>query len=157
VLCEFIKAIIIMLRTTMKTRDRSNNNNKMKKRIRLLLVSSLSLLYFSCYYDQEIVLPEVPDIPDDVTISFTADIEPLFSQSGKDCTACHNGNIATPVLRAGNAYNQIIPLVIPGDALGSEFYQKLPGNGHPFDVGFVLDADEIVLIKGWIDRGAENN
>lgn len=130
----------------------------MKKRISLLLVGSLCLWNFSCYYDQELVLPEVPDIPDDVAISFQTDIEPLFSQSGKDCTACHDGNPTNPDLRVGNAYDEIVPdLVIPGDADGSEFYQKLPGNGHPFDVGFVLNADEIVLIKGWIDRGAENN
>ena len=48
-------------------------------------------------------------------------------------------------------------LVEAGDAEGSEFYNKLPGNGHPFDVGFVLATDEIALIKAWIDRGAENN
>ncbi len=136
----------------------SYNTNKMKKRITLFLAGSLCLWNFSCYYDQELVLPEVPDIPDNVEISFQTDIEPLFSQSGKDCTACHDGNTANPDLRVGNAYDEIVPdLVIPGDADGSEFYQKLPGNGHPFDVGFVLNADEIVLIKGWIDRGAENN
>ena len=136
----------------------SYNTNKMKKRISLLLVGSLCLWNFSCYYDQELVLPEVPDIPDDVEISFQADIEPLFSQNGKDCTACHNGGNIPVDLRVGNAYDEIVPdLVIPGNAEGSEFYQKLPGNNHPLDVGFVLSANEIVLIKGWIDRGAENN
>ncbi|MGB5378027.1 hypothetical protein [Muriicola sp.] len=136
----------------------SNNNNKMKKRISLLLVGSLCLWNISCYYDQEIDLSQpAPEIPPGQVISFSTDIEPLFSQNGKNCTACHDGNVANPDLTAGNAYANILPLLIPGDAVGSEFYQKLPGNGHPFDVGFVLDNVEIGLIGEWIDRGAENN
>ncbi len=128
----------------------------MKKRISLLLVGSLCLWNFSCYYDQELVLPEV-QVPDDVTISFKTDIEPLFSQSGKNCTACHNGGNIPLDLRVGNAYDEIVPdLIIPGNAEGSEFYQKLPGNSHP-NVSFTLNGDEIALIKAWIDRGAENN
>ncbi|MBT8281097.1 MAG: hypothetical protein KJO16_05925 [Muriicola sp.] len=130
----------------------------MKKHISFLLISGLILLNFSCYYDQEIDLSEpLPDIPVDQAISFNTDIEPLFSQSGKDCTACHNGNVANPDLRAGNAYGEIQSSIVPGDAEGSEFYQRLPGNGHPISAGFVLNSDELALIKAWIDRGAENN
>jgi hypothetical protein len=130
----------------------------MKKRIQLFLVGSLCLGNFSCYYDEEIDLSQpIPEIPNEQVISFGTDIEPLFSQSGKNCTACHNGNVASPDLRTGNAYNNIISLLVPGDAEGSEFYQKLPGNGHPIDAGFVLDNTELALIKAWIDRGAENN
>jgi hypothetical protein len=137
---------------------RSINTNKMKKRISLLLVGSLCLWNFSCYYDEEIDFSQpIQEIPEEQAISFSSDIEPLFSQSGKNCTACHNGNVANPNLTAGNAYGAISPLVTPGDAEGSEFYQKLPGNGHPIDAGFVLNNTEIALIKGWIDRGAENN
>lgn len=131
----------------------------MKKLIQLLLVGSLGLLSYSCYYDEEIDLSEpLPDIPDTQVISFRTDIEPLFSQNGKDCTACHNGNVANPDLRVGSAYNQLVPdYITPGNAETSEFYQKLPGIGHPIDAGFTLNNDEIALIKGWIDRGAENN
>lgn len=130
----------------------------MKKRILTLLVGSLSLWNFSCYYDQEVEFPEDTNIPSDQEISFQADIEPLFSQSGKNCTACHNGSIASPDLRAGNAYNQLVPnYVVQGDAEGSELFQKLPGNAHPIDAGFELSSSEIALIGAWIDRGAENN
>ncbi len=123
----------------------------------LLLAGSALLLCFSCYYD-ELPKVEIPDVPDGQQISFQADIEPLFSRSGKDCTACHNGTVANPDLRTGNAYNSLVPdYVLAGDAEGSVFYNKLPGNGHPFDVGFVLSTDDIALIKAWIDRGAENN
>ncbi|MGB5817960.1 MAG: hypothetical protein WBG90_00650 [Saonia sp.] len=129
----------------------------MKKRLRIILVGGLSLLCFSCYYD-ELIEEEIPDIPVDQTISFADDIQPLFIGSGRDCTGCHNGTIANPDLREGNAYNAIVPgLVVAGDAENSEFFKKLPGNDHPIEAGFTLTVDEIALIKGWIDRGAENN
>lgn len=128
----------------------------MKKFLSYILGFILISFSASCYYD-ELVREEIEEIPDDVSISFAEDIEPLFSQGGKDCTQCHNGS-NDPDLRAGNAYNALVPdYVVPGDAEGSELYQKLPGRGHPFDVGFSLNADEIALIKAWIDRGAEND
>ncbi len=129
----------------------------MKKLFRLVLVSSLSLLCFSCYYD-EIIVEEIPELPEDQIVSFKNDIQPIFTENGKDCTTCHDGSVANPDLREGNAYNAIVPeYVIEGDAEGSEFYQKLPGNNHPIDAGFILSVDKIALIKGWIDQGAENN
>jgi hypothetical protein len=141
-----------------KPRNPKTKLKKMKKRISFFLLSALVLFNFSCYYDQEIDLSEpLPDIPEDQEISFRSDIEPLFSQSGKDCTACHNGNIANPDLRIGQAYRVIVTQIVPGDAEGSSFYQSLPGNGHPIDVGYVLEGEDLALIKEWIDRGAENN
>ncbi|UJH66651.1 hypothetical protein [Allomuricauda sp. SCSIO 65647] len=129
----------------------------MKKRLQIILVSSLCLLFLSCYYDQ-IVEEEIPDIPIDQPISFGDDILPLFSIDGRDCTTCHDGRIANPDLTEGNAYNAIVPeYVILGDGENSEFFKNLPGNEHPVEAGFSLTTDEIALIKGWIDRGAENN
>ncbi len=128
----------------------------MKKYLSYILGFLLTSLSMSCYYD-ELVEEVIDDIPDDVSISFAADIEPLFSQGGKDCTQCHNG-ATDPDLRAGNAYDALVPdYVVSGNAEDSELFQKLPGRGHPFDVGFSLNADEISLIKAWIDRGAEDN
>ncbi len=142
----------------MRAKDQLNNNNKMKKRLQVLLVGGLSLLSFACYYDQEIEFPEAPEIPPEQEISFAAEIEPIFSQNGKDCTVCHNGSIANPDLRVGNAWDALVPeYVIAGNGEGSEFYQKLPGNNHPIDAGFMLSTSEIALIKGWIDRGALND
>ncbi len=127
----------------------------MKKLLHIVLVGSLSLLCFSCYYDE---LPEetevITEIPDDQEVSFSEDIQPIFSQ----CIGCHNGNIANPDLTEGNAYDAIVPdYVIEGDGDNSELYEKSPGNNHPQDVGFILSADELALIKTWIDRGADNN
>ncbi|MBT8323593.1 MAG: hypothetical protein KJO94_08945 [Eudoraea sp.] len=129
---------------------------KMKNKAPLILAALMLLWLSSCYYD-ELIEVEIPDIPDTQEISFSADIEPLFSQAGKDCTRCHDAN-TSPDLRVGNAYDALVPeYVSAGNPDGSELYQKLPGVGHPFDVGFNLDASEISLIREWIERGAENN
>jgi hypothetical protein len=114
---------------------------------------------YACYYDQEAEQEPVPDVDPDTPISFRSDIEPLFSRNGKDCTACHNGLIQNPDLRVGNAFEALLQggYVIPNDAESSLLYQSLPGNEHPVTLGFALSTEEISLIKGWIDRGAENN
>jgi len=126
----------------------------MKKLFRLVLVSSLSLMCFSCYYD-ELYIEEIPELPENQIVSFKDDIQPIFTEN---CIACHNASVANPDLREGNSYNAIVPeYVIAGDADNSEFYQKLPGNNHPIDTGFTLNVNDIALIKGWIDQGAKNN
>jgi hypothetical protein len=118
----------------------------------LILLLSLS----SCYYDEEVVIPEV-EIDPDVVISFKTDIEPLFSQNDKDCTACHDGGI-NPDLTEGNAFNALVPdYVKAGDADGSKLFLNAPGNDHPQNVGFILSANELALIEAWINNGAENN
>jgi hypothetical protein len=127
----------------------------MKKLLHIVLVGSLSLLCFSCYYDE---LPEeidtITEIPEEQEVSFSQDIQPIFSK----CTQCHDGNQANPDLREGNAYNAVVPdYVTAEDGENSELFLKSPGNNHPVDVGFILSADELALIKTWIDRGAENN
>lgn len=125
----------------------------MKRKSLLLITGSLLLLLASCYYDEELPVV-IPDVPDTQQISFSGDIEPILAQ----CIGCHNGTIANPDLREGNAYANLVPgLVQAGDAAGSTFFNRLPGNSHPIDAGFVLTADEIALIKAWIDRGALDN
>lgn len=120
----------------------------MKKLFKIVLVSSLSLLCFSCYYDT-VIEEEIPVIDD---VSFSADIQPIFTK----CTSCHNGN-TSPDLREGNEYNSLVPnYVNAGNATTSKLYNYLPGNGH-HDVGFTLSATEIAKIKAWIDNGALNN
>lgn len=127
----------------------------MKKLFRLALVSSLSLMCFSCYYDEIIEEEEIPEVPEGTIVSFKNDIQPIFTEN---CIGCHNTTIANPDLREGNSFNAIVPeYVIAEDAENSELYQKLPGNNHPIDTGSPLDVDEIALIKGWIDQGAKNN
>ena len=126
----------------------------MKKLLQIVLVSCLSLLCFSCYYDeiQEETIIEIPEIPDTQIISFGTDIQPLFS----NCTSCHATNVS-PDLRAGNSFNALVPAYVTvEDAENSKLYNYLPGNGH-HDIGATLSVDEIALIKAWINQGALNN
>jgi hypothetical protein len=126
----------------------------MKKLLQIVLVSSLSLLCFSCYYDEipEQLVIEIPEIPDTQVISFGTEIQPIFSK----CTGCHGANVS-PDLRAGNSYSALVPkYVSAGNADTSRLYNYLPGDKH-FDVGISLSANEIALIKAWINQGAKNN
>ncbi len=122
----------------------------MKKLFQIVLVSSLSLLCFSCYYDNETI--EIPDITE--AVSFSAEIQPILTK----CIGCHTDNI-NPDLREGNSYDALVDeYVTPGDANNSDLYNYLPGpgSGH-HSVNVTLSIDEIALIKAWIDQGAKNN
>lgn len=125
----------------------------MKKLFQIVLVSCLSLLCFSCYYDEsteEVV--EIIDIPDTQVIYFSTDIQPILSQ----CTGCHASSIS-PDLRETYSYNALVPIYVTAfDADNSRLYNYLPGYDH-HDVGITLSADEVAYIKAWINQGALNN
>ncbi len=128
----------------------------MKKLFQIVLVSSLSLLCFSCYYDElidrPIDIPEIPDLPEN--ISFSTDVQPIFTTN---CITCHTSSL-NPDLRAGYAYNSLVPdYVTAGDPENSKLFQSLPGIGHPLNVGFELSDEDVAIIYAWIDQGAENN
>lgn len=129
----------------------------MKKLFQIVLVSSLSLLCFSCYYDEipEHILngQEIPEIPDTQVVSFSTDIQPIFTNN---CINCHNQNV-NPDLRVGKSLSALIPTyVVASNANESALFNYLPGNGH-HAVGSTLSVDEIALIKAWINQGALNN
>jgi hypothetical protein len=127
----------------------------MKKLLQIVLVSSLSLLCFSCYYDEipEHILnpPEIPTDPGDpgyVEILLSGDIQPIFTAN---CIGCHSEN-RDPDLRSGNSYNALVPTyVTANDAANSELYTKV-NSGHGG-----LTAEQIELIKAWINQGALDN
>jgi hypothetical protein len=117
----------------------------MKKLLKIVLVSSLSLLCFSCYYDEEVVI-ELPPVSE---AKFAADIIPIIESY--NCADCHN-NSRDPDLRAGNEYDSLLDgFVTPFDADGSRFYTFL-ASGHR-DV----DATSLAKIELWINEGALNN
>ncbi len=121
----------------------------MKKLLKIVLVSSVSLLFFSCYYDE---FPEdIPvDLPEDQVVSFSEDITPIFVTY--NCTDCHNASGQNPDLTPGSEYNSLVPsYVTAGNSNGSKLYTKL-AEGHRN-----VDATSLALIKKWIDDGAENN
>lgn len=128
---------------------------QMKKLFQIVLVSSLSLLCFSCYYDELVERPvDLPEIPEDEVVYYSSDIQPIFTAN---CLDCHSSSLK-PDLRPGNSYDALLPdYVNPGNAEGSTLYQSLPGIGHPDRSVPDLSGEEIAYIKKWIDDGAEDN
>lgn len=128
----------------------------MKKLFQIVLVSSLSLLCFSCYYDdlieRPIDTPEPP--PEGQEISYSLEIQPIWTAN---CISCHP-NSSKPDLRQNYSYQSLVPeYVTAGFPSSSELYKKLPGNRHPVDTGFELNDEEDALIYYWIEQGAKNN
>jgi len=121
----------------------------MKKLFNIVLVSSLALLCFSCYYDEFLKEEEIIIDPGE-EVSFANDIIPIFISY--DCARCHDGN-QNPDLRLGNEYSSLVPdYVTANNADNSKLYKKLAIDNHK-DV----DATSLAFIKEWINRGAENN
>lgn len=126
----------------------------MKKLLKIVLVISVPLVMFSCYYDEfpEVIEEEIV-IPPDQVISFSNDITPIFVRN--ECTNCHSPNTSgqNPDLTPGREYISLVPAyVTAGDPDNSILYTKLV-NGHKPSV----TGEEIALIKKWITDDAENN
>jgi hypothetical protein len=122
----------------------------MKKLLKIVLVSSITLLFFSCYYDE---FPEEVEVvlPPNTVVSFAGDIAPIFATY--NCTDCHNASGQNPNLTAGSQYISLVPTYVSaGNSNGSRLYTQLAVNGHRN-----VDANSLALIKKWIDDGAENN
>lgn len=111
----------------------------------------------------------VAPAPSDTTISFSSQVQPIFTNS---CAVpgCHvTGGIAPMSLEAGQAYADIVNvpsteqppylIVKPYDADSSYMYLKITGRAGtrmPLN-GTPLDSVDISTIKTWINQGAKNN
>lgn len=129
----------------------------MKKIIRIIgVVASFILILFlsGCYYDE--VLEDIAPVPNE-DVSYATDIQPIFNTH---CVACHNGGL-NPDLREGTSYNFITVTdpgqVVPGDAEGSELYQRLIGAGNIMPPSGALSNTDVDLVRDWINQGALNN
>ena len=98
-----------------------------------------------------------------VTVSFSTQIQPIFTAN---CTTgCHSpgGISAFMNLTAGNAYASLVlsspPRVIAGSSATSLLYMRITGATQPQMPlgGTPLSAANQTLIKDWIDQGAANN
>ena len=121
----------------------------MKKLLKIVLVSSITLLFSSCYYDE---FPEdIPvEIPPGTEVSFSEDITPIFVTY--NCVQCHNASGQNPDLTPGSEYSNLVPAYVSaGNSAGSSLYTTLAG-GHRS-----VDATSLALIEKWINDGAENN
>lgn len=121
------------------------------KTIQLFILLLFVLLLSSCYYDVEETV-----IPEDTVISFTLDIQPIFTEN---CILCHPGLIPEPDLTIGNSYDAIIngKYIIPEDLETSTLYQKFLGNPTIMPPSGSLPTYDINLVKTWIEQGALNN
>jgi len=119
----------------------------------VLLVATL--FFASCQYDFEVKpAPEPPPDPGD-TLSFSAEIIPIFAAK---CVACHGGS-QDPDLRADNAYNSIqtlslVNLAVPAD---SEIYTWPNPTNTTKHAWKKYSAAEAAKVLFWIEQGALNN
>jgi hypothetical protein len=68
---------------------------------------------------------------------------------------CHSQALATNGLSLGTYADAIKgaqdgPVIVPGDAANSKLFQVQSAGGHPAQ----LSAEELAIVKAWIDSGA---
>lgn len=127
------------------------------KTLKLLLpVVFLVLLIASCQYD--FILPPVTPPPIDSTqvISFSAQVEPIFTTEG--CIQCHKTGGQMPDLTTGNAFNSLnstryINKTTPEESL-IYLYPNPESATHTWKKYTAADAQ---IVLQWIKQGAENN
>lgn len=117
----------------------------------------------------------VPAPPTDETVSFSADIQPIFNAN---CTTCHRIGGITDVegiplrLTEGDSFDLLVnepslqradlTLVVPGDSSASLLFLKVSRDSPPVGVrmplvGAPLSSTDLGLIRDWIDQGALDN
>ena len=111
----------------------------------IMLVGLVSCQY-STIVPEEIVVPDEP-------VSYSVDIEPLFTQV--NCTQCHP-TLMKPDLRVGKSYASItsMSLVVPEDPDASKLMQYINANHN---TAANLTPTQKALISKWITEGAKNN
>jgi mono/diheme cytochrome c family protein len=92
------------------------------------------------------------------TVGFSRDIQPIFNSY---CVACHGPDMQQKGLRLDSA-DAVLKgsttgkVVVPADSSGSPLIRRLLGQDKPQMpfLGQPLDAEQIALIRAWIDQGA---
>lgn len=141
--------------------------------MKCLLITFSALLILSCGQDNAVA-------PNDTTISFSRDIEPMLNR-GCAFPNCHGSYNTQPVggplnLSTGASYGQLLGnppytgqpssqfpqllRVVPGKPDSSLVVAKLegtgPGSQMPF-FGTPLSANQIGIVRQWILEGALRN
>jgi len=108
--------------------------------------------FYSCSYDTLVPEKINPTTP----VSFTNDIQPIFSQnSSPKCTSCHAGS-TDPDLREGKSYTSLmnggfVDTITPANSI---IYTEMAANGGMSGYTNPTDAQLVLL---WIQQGAKNN
>ncbi|MBM4130746.1 hypothetical protein FJ250_06925 [bacterium] len=133
----------------------------------VLLAATLALLALAGCSDHGSAPNGSPD-PDPATVSFAAEIQPIFDTN---CVGCHgDGGSAGLDLRATATPGSLVNVaatghtglrVTPGNAAASVLYLKVEGDPStgarmPFG-GAALSVTQRGLIRDWIAQGALDN
>jgi hypothetical protein len=116
----------------------------------------------NCPADSIPIIKETPCSTD--TVYFRNVILPLIQSScgrppvnGKQCHDVNAGGEQQPIV----SYNTIMQIVVPGSATSSKLYKKITETNSedimPPPPTSPLTADQIALIRKWIDQGAKDN
>jgi mono/diheme cytochrome c family protein len=91
-------------------------------------------------------------------VSFARQVLPIFQET---CAECHGAETQEVELRL-TTYEEVMkgseygPVVEAGDPTGSILLDMVAAGEMPQDAP-ALEADQIALIRGWIEQGAQNN
>jgi mono/diheme cytochrome c family protein len=124
----------------------------------LIAASLIWTLFLSWDSRQQTEAASLPESPDKV--DFAKDIQPILEKS---CYACHGPKQQMAGLQLDSkklAFDggQSGKAIVPGKSAESHLYQRVAGIGDQARMpmgGQPLDAAQIVLIRAWIDQGAE--
>jgi hypothetical protein len=123
----------------------------MKKSI-LLIFTLVGIIYLqSCQYAW-LEEPPAPPLPD--TVSYSADIQPIWDKSCNK-SGCHAPGGFSPDLTEANSYSQLWAdeLVDTAMPASSVIYQKIADGSMKF---YAKPGDAELVLK-WIEDGALNN
>jgi hypothetical protein len=126
------------------------HKNKFLQPVKLI---ALLLLFIPVFISCEYEFIEIDEPDPDVTISFSEQIAPIFSNS--NCTGCHRPGATSPDLTAANAYNSIVPGLVDLDTPENSKIYSIPGPSGSHIQKYNLA--QAALILEWIRQGAENN
>lgn len=110
------------------------------------------MMMSSCQY-KFIVEPVIPPPDPTDTISFSQEIEPIWTDQG--CTGCHPGTIQ-PDLTTGNAYSSITGMGLVNTAEPTDskiYYYPMPDGSHY--AKYTTSQGALILL--WIEQGALDN
>jgi len=91
-------------------------------------------------------------------VDFVRDVQPILRQS---CYGCHGPSQQMNGLRLDRRRDALrggtIAVIGPGNSAGSRLYLRLVGNefGQQMPPTGALGAEQVAVIKAWIDQGAE--
>jgi hypothetical protein len=127
----------------------------MKSKIFIIPFVVVTLLCFGCEWEDM-----APDeaLPDNVPVSFSKDVMPVFNKSC-NTSSCHGAGANYPDLSANNAYtvllgSDLIDTIAPEN---SELYLRMINTSRPMPPSGVLSKKETSFILNWIKQKAQNN